>query len=51
MDGKLTPYFGFWTFVAWIEVFCPVLSKSFGKAITVLDDDIVDTLLNAEVMM
>jgi hypothetical protein len=51
MEGKKTLYFGYLTYIAWNNVFCPVLSKSLGNILTVLGEDDVDALLDAEVMM
>jgi hypothetical protein len=50
-DGKLTPYFGYWTFVAWNNVFAPVLQRMFGGIANVVDDKDLDELLDATVMM
>ena len=51
IDGKLTPFFNYWAFVAWDEVFAPVLSKLFGVSMAVLDEEDVDVLLDTTVMM
>ena len=51
IDGKLTPFFNYWAFVAWDEVFAPVLSKLFGVSVAVLDEEDVDVLLDTTVMM
>ena len=50
-DGNLMNYFGYWTFVAWDNVFVPVLGKAFGQSMRVLDEENVDELLGATVMM
>ena len=50
-DGSRTSYFGYWTFVAWDYVFVPVLGKAFGQSMRVLDEENVDELLGATVMM
>ena len=51
IDGKLTSFFNFWAFVAWDNVFAPVLGKAFGQNMRVLDEEHVDELLCATVMM
>ena len=51
LDGSKTPYFGWWTYVAWYNVFVPVLTKTFGNVLNVLDEDDLDRLLGATVQM
>jgi hypothetical protein len=48
--GKI-PLFGYWAYVAWENVFCPVFSKSFGQIVSVTDQRSLERLLGAEVMM
>ena len=50
-DGSKTRYFNYWTFVAWDNVFAPVLGKAFGLSVGVLDEEDLDDLLGATVMM
>jgi hypothetical protein len=50
-DGSRTPFFGYWFYIAWDNVFAPVLCKAFGQSVDVLDDGDVDELLGATVMM
>jgi hypothetical protein len=50
-SGSKTPLFGYWAFVAWENVFCPVFSKSFGQIVSVTDQKSLDRLVAAEVMM
>ena len=47
----LTPYFGWWAFYVWEKVFYPVLVKIMGTIILVNDEDDVDALCEAEVMV
>ena len=49
--GSKTPLFGYWAYIAWENVFCPVFSKSFGQVVSVTDQGSLDRLLAAEVMM
>ena len=50
-DGSKTKYYGYWTFVAWDNIFAPVLGKAFGQSVHVFDEENVDELLGATVMM
>ena len=36
-DGSKTSFYGYWTFVAWDNVFTPILTKSFGASVAVMD--------------
>ena len=51
LDGSLTPYFGYWFYIAWYNVIIPVLGKTFGQVLNVMDKDDMDTLFGATVMM
>jgi hypothetical protein len=51
VEGSRTPYFNFWFFVAWDNVFGPALTKAFGQNMRVLDIQDVDDLLGTTVMM
>jgi hypothetical protein len=51
LDGSKTPYFGYWAYVAWYNVFVPALSKTFGPVLHVSDEEDMNTLLGATVMM
>ena len=51
MDGSRTPYFGYWTFVAWDNDLAPVLGKAFGLSMRVMDEENLDDLLCVTVMM
>ena len=42
---------GYWTFVAWDNVFAPVLDKAFGVSVRAMDEKNVDDLLGATVIM
>ena len=50
-DGSKTSFYGYWTFVAWDNVFTPILTKSFGASVAVMDEEDLDELLGATVMM
>ena len=50
-EGSRTSFLNFWTYVAWDNVFSPVLGKAFGQNMRVLDEEHVDELLCATVMM
>jgi hypothetical protein len=52
-DGSLTPYVGFWFYVAWYNVIVPlaVLQKTFGPILSVKDQDDLDELLDTTVAM
>ena len=50
-DGSKTAFYGYWTFVAWDNVFTPILTKSFGPSVAVMDEEDLDQLLGATVMM
>jgi hypothetical protein len=50
-DGSLTPYVGFWFYVAWYNVIVPVLHKTFGPILSVKDQDDLDELLDTTVAM
>jgi len=50
-DGSLTPYVGFWFYVAWYNVIVPVLQKTFGLILSVKDQDDLDELLDTTVAM
>ena len=52
-DGSKTSFYGYWTFVAWDNVFTPILTKSFGPgaSVAVMDEEDLDELLGATVMM
>ena len=50
-DGSKTSFYGYWTFVAWDNVFTPILTKSFGASVAVMDEEGMDYLLNTTVMM
>ena len=49
--GNKIPLFGYWAYVAWENVFCPVFSKSFGQIVSVTNQRSLERLLGAEVMM
>jgi hypothetical protein len=51
LDGSKTPYFGYWTYVAWYNVFIPALYKTFGPVVNVLDEEDMNKLLGATVKM
>ena len=53
INGSQTPFFGYWTYVAWYHVFAPVLSKVLGPVVNVADKDSEDLnrLLGIQVMM
>ena len=51
LDGSRTPYFGWWTYVAWYNVFVPALTKSFGSVLAVSDEEDLDRLLTSTVKM
>ena len=50
-DGSRTSFYGYWTFVAWDNVFTPILTKAFGTSVGVEDEEELDELLGATVMM
>jgi hypothetical protein len=50
-DGSRTPFFGYWFYIAWDNVFGPALTKAFGQNMRVLDIEDVDDLLGTTVMM
>jgi hypothetical protein len=49
--GSKTSFYGYWTFVAWDNVFAPALGKAFGQNMRAVDIEDVDDLLGATVMM
>ena len=51
VEGSRTPYFNFWFYVAWDNVFGPALGKAFGQNMRVVDIGDVDDLVGAKVMM
>ena len=51
VEGRRTPYFGWWAFYAWEEVFYPVFVKIMGSIVLVNDEEDVDALCEAEVMV
>lgn len=51
LDGSKTPYFGYWTYIAWNNVFTPTLYKTFGPVVNVSDEEDMDKLLEATVNM
>ena len=51
VEGSRTPYFNFWFYVAWDNVFAPALGKAFGQNMRAVDIEDVDDLLGATVMM
>ena len=51
VEGSRTPYFNFWFYVAWDNVFAVALGKAFGQNMRVVDIEDVDELLGATVMM
>ena len=50
-DGSKTSFYGYWTYIAWDNVFAPVLTKAFGQSVGVMDEEDLDELLGASVMM
>ena len=50
-DGSKTEFYGYWTYVAWDNVFTPILNKAFGTSVGVEDEEELDELLGATVMM
>jgi hypothetical protein len=50
-DGSRTKFYGYWTYVAWDNVFTPILTKAFGASVGVVDEEELDELLGATVMM
>ena len=50
-NGSRTPFFGFWFFYAWDNVFAPSLVKTFGPVVKVTDKEDLDRLLSLDVMM
>ena len=50
-DGSKTEFYGYWTYVAWDNVFTPILTKAFGASVGVVDEEELDELLGATVMM
>ena len=50
-DGSRTSFYGYWTYIAWDNVFAPVLTKTFGQSVGVMDEEDLDELLGATVMM
>jgi hypothetical protein len=50
-DGSLTPYAGFWFYIAWYNVIVPVILKTFGPILSVKSQDDLDELLCAKVAM
>jgi hypothetical protein len=51
VEGSRTSFFNFWTYVAWDNVFAPILGKAFGQDMRVVVIEDVDDLLGATVMM
>jgi hypothetical protein len=49
--SKLTPLFGWWAYYAWEKVFYPVLVKVMGSIVLINDEEDVDALCEAEVMV
>ena len=47
VEGSRTPYFNFWFYVAWDNVFAPALGKAFGQNMRVVDIEDVDDLVGA----
>ena len=50
-DGSQTALFGYWAYLAWYNVFVPVLSKVYGQVVNADDDESLDLLLGLKVMM
>ena len=50
-EGSRTPFFGFWTYVAWYNAIVPVLQKVVGDIVMVRDEEALDVLLGATVNM
>ncbi len=44
-------YFEYWTYIAWNNVFGPVLFKAFGRIVSVLDQEDLNALHFATVMI
>ena len=51
VEGSRTPYFNFWFYFAWDNVFAPALGKAFGQNMRAVDIEDVDDLVGAKVMM
>ncbi len=50
-DGSRNPFFGFWFYVGWYEVIVPVLQRMLGEVVNIKDEEELDKLLGATVMM
>ena len=49
--SKLTPLFGWWAYYGWEKVFYPVLVKVMGPIVLINDEEDVDALCEADVMV